>query len=106
MTEDSPNPELEERWQSYLRRRRFGKYLMIIGTVAIVISLVLGIMPVAVAAFSGTVYVSTPWDGYLGVGLNFGLFLIQAGIIARIAPNIMEGDALWVMKMGPFGKGI
>ena len=106
MTEDSPNPELEKRWQSYLRRRRLGKYLMIIGAVAIVISIVFGVLPVAVAAFTGTVYVTTPWDGYLGVGLIFGLFLILAGIIARIAPNMMEGDVLWIMKMGPFGKGI
>jgi len=76
---------------------------MLIGVSVILISIVLGVLPVA--AFSGTVYVSTPWDGYFGVGVIFGLFLIFAGIISRISPNMMEGDALWVMKMGPgFGR--
>lgn len=55
---------------------------------------------------SEAVYVPDPWDGYFTLGIIFGLFLLLAGIIARIAPNMIEGDALWIMKMGPFGKGI
>ena len=106
MTEDKVNPELERRWQSYLRRRKFGKYLLVIGGVVIVVSILLGIIPVAVSAFTGTVYVPNQWDGYFVISVIFGLFLLLAGIIARIAPNMMEGDALWIMKMGPFGKGI
>lgn len=103
MPDDDVNPELERRWQGYLRRRKIGKYLLLTGGITIIASILLGLIPVAVAAFSGTVYVSTPSDGYFGIGLFFGFFLILAGIIARIAPNMMEGDALWIMKMGPFG---
>ncbi len=105
ITDNSVNPELEKRWQRYLRRCRFGKYLMKIGVVVIAISIVLGVIPVAVAAFSGTVDVSTPWSGYMMVGVIIGAFLILVGIIAKIAPNMMEGDALWIMKLDPFGKG-
>lgn len=103
MSDDNVNPELERRWQNYLRRRKIGKYLLVIGGITIVVSIVLGFLPVAVAAFSGTAYVYTPWASYLGIGIFFGIFLILAGVIARIAPNMMEGDALWVWKMGPFG---
>ncbi len=103
MTDGDVNPELEKRWKGYLRRRIIGKYLLLTGGITIIVSILLGIFPVAVAAFSGTVYVFTPSDGYFGIGLFFGFFLILAGIIARIAPNMMEGDALWIMKMGPFG---
>jgi hypothetical protein len=103
MTEDNPNPEMEKRWQDYLKRRRRGKYLIYFGLIAIAVSLFLGYFPVAVAAFTGTVYVSTPWSNYFGVGIFFGIFLIIAGIMARIAPNLMEGDNLWIWKMGPFG---
>ena len=106
MTDDNVNPELEKRWQSYLRRRKIGRYLLAIGGIAIIVSTLLGVLPVAVAAFSGTVYVPTPVSDYFGFGVIFGLVLILAGIISRIAPNMMEGDALWVMKMGPgFGRG-
>ena len=103
MPDDDLNPEVERRWQGYLRRRKIGKYLLVIGCITIIVSIFLGFIPVAVAAFSGTVFVSTPWDSYFGIGLIFGFFLILAGIIARIAPNMMEGDSLWVLKMGPFG---
>ncbi len=103
MTDGDVNPELERRWQSYLRRRKIGKYLLAVGGITIIVSIFIGLLPVAVAAFSGTVFVSTPWDSYFGIGLIFGFFLILAGIIARIAPNMMEGDSLWVLKMGPFG---
>ena len=106
MTEDNLNQEQEERWQSYLRRRRFGKVLLKIGVIMIVACIFLVSIPVAAAAFTGTVYVPSSWDGYFMFGIIFGLFLLLAGIITRIAPNMMEGDALWVMKMGPYGKGI
>ncbi|MFW9848637.1 MAG: hypothetical protein ACFFF4_05820 [Candidatus Thorarchaeota archaeon] len=102
MSEDNPNPEIEKRWKNYLRRRRMGKYLILGGLVVIVTSLILGVFPVAVAAFTGTVYVPSQWDNYVGVGVFFGIFLIIAGIISRIAPNMMEGDNLWIWKMGPF----
>jgi predicted ABC-type exoprotein transport system permease subunit len=104
MSDDTPNPEMEKRWQDYLKRRRRGKYLIIAGIVVIIVSLVLGVFPVAVSAFTGTVYVSTPMSNYFGVGVFFGIFLILAGIVSRIAPNMMEGDALWIWKMGPFGN--
>ncbi len=103
MSDDDVNPELERRWHGYLRRKKIGKYLLVTGGIAIIVSIFLGFLPVAVAAFSGTVYVATPWDGYFGIGLIFGSLLILAGIIARIVPNMMEGDSLWILKMGPFG---
>ena len=106
MTEDNFNRKQEEKWQSYLRRRRFGKILLKIGAIVIVVSFFLGFFPVAVAAFTGIVYVPNQWDGYFILGIIFGLFLLLAGIIARISPNMMDGDALWIMKMGPYGKGI
>jgi polyferredoxin len=105
MNDDIPNPEMEKRWQDYLKRRRRGKYLIYFGLVAIVISIFLGYFPVAVAAFTETVYISTPLSDYFVVGIIFGLVLIVAGFIERISPNMIEGDALWIMKLGPFGKG-
>lgn len=105
MSEDGTNPELDERWQAYLRRRRRGKYLFLLGCIMVIVSLIMRILPMTVAAFSGTVYVPMPWEEYMLVGVVFGIFLILAGVISRIAPNMMEGDALWIMKMGPFGKG-
>lgn len=71
----------------------------------IIVSLILGILPMAVAALTGSVYVSSPWENYVGIGVIFGIFLILAGIISRISPNMMEGDVLWIFKLGPFDKG-
>ena len=104
MTEETPNPEMEKKWQDYLKRRRRGKYLIYFGLIVVAISLFLGYFPVAVAAFSGSVYVPTPWANYVGIGIVFGIFLVLVGIVSRIAPNMMEGDALWIWKMGPFGN--
>ncbi|MHA1908049.1 MAG: hypothetical protein ACW98Y_12190 [Candidatus Thorarchaeota archaeon] len=103
MTEDKPNPEMEKRWQDYLKRRKQGKYLIFLGLIVVATSMVLGMYPVAVAAFTGTVNIQTPWTNYIGVGVFFGVFLILLGLVSRIAPNMMEGDALWIWKMGPFG---
>ena len=72
------------------------------GIVLIAVSLLLAMFPSAVAAFTGTFQVGLPWDNYLGILFVFGLFLLLAGIISRISPDMMEGDALWIYKMGPF----
>ena len=102
---DEPNPEMEERWQKYLRRRKRGKYLTACGVCILTFIAFLAFIPPAVAAYSGTVYVGTPWNDYLGLGMLFGLILIVVGIISMIAPNMMEGDALWIFKLGPFDPG-
>ena len=72
--------------------------------VSIIVSLPLAILPLAVAAYTGTLYISSPWGYYAGWGIVFGILLILAGIISRIAPDFMEGDALWAMKMGPYTR--
>lgn len=103
MSEDGVDPKKEEEWQAYLRRRRRGKRILMLGTIILVASSVLALLPGAVAAFSGTPYiVPTGWEQYLTLAFIFGLVLIFAGFISMISPNMMEGDALWVMKMGPF----
>ena len=75
---------------------------MILGAAVTIVSVTIGILPVTVAAFTGTAYISTPWDQYAGVGVWFGIFLIIVGIVSRIAPNLVEGDGLWIFKLGPF----
>ncbi len=102
MNEDTSNSEQEVRRQILLKRRRRERYLISGGTIMMAVSLLLALLPSAVAAFTGTVSVGLPWDDYLGILFIFGLALLIAGIISRIAPDMMEGDALWIFKMGPF----
>ena len=102
---DEVNPEMEKKWQDYLRRRRIGKYVMALGVVILLVSVIFLAIPVAVAAYSGTIYVETPWENYLGFSILIGIFLIVVGLVSMIAPNMMEGDALWIFKLGPFDKG-
>ncbi|MFW9848636.1 MAG: hypothetical protein ACFFF4_05815 [Candidatus Thorarchaeota archaeon] len=101
MTSDELFPDLEKKRLDNLKRRKRGKYAIILGLIIIVVSIFLGVLPAAVAAFSGTAYIPTSWESYLGIGIIFGVFLIIIGLISIIAPNMMEGDALWVMKTGP-----
>ncbi len=101
MTSEALFPDLEKKRLDNLKRRKRGKYAIILGLIITVASILLGVLPAAVAAFSGTTYVPTPWENYLGVGIIFGVFLIIIGLISIIAPNMMEGDALLVMKTGP-----
>ena len=106
MSEDGVDPKKEEEWQAYLRRRKRGKRILILGTIILVSSSVIAILTGAVAAFSGTPYVPAEWNQYLTLAFIFGLVLIFAGFITMISPNMIEGDALWVMKLTPFpGKG-
>jgi len=93
---------MEKKWQEYLRRQRRSKFLVGIGVLVICVSITLGIIPVAVSAFTGTVYVATPWSDYFGFGVIFGVILVLAGLLSRISPNMIEGDALWALKTGPY----
>ncbi len=102
MSENGVDPKQEEKWQAYLRRRKRGKRILMLGTIILVSSSVIALLPGAVAAFSGTPYVPTGWEQYLTLAFIFGLVLIFAGFLSMISPNMIEGDALWVMKMGPF----
>jgi hypothetical protein len=102
MGEDNIDPKQEEKWQNYLRRRKRGKRILLLGTIILVSSSVIALLPGVVAAFSGTSYVPTGWEQYLTLAFIFGLVLIFAGFLSMISPNMIEGDALWVMKMGPF----
>jgi hypothetical protein len=97
--------EKEKRQQELLKRHRRENILMLSGVIVIAGSVLLAIIPSAVAAYSGMVQVAMPWDDYLGIIFVFGLFLLLAGIISRISPDMMEGDALWIFKLGPFDKG-
>ena len=99
---EEQNPEMEKKWQDYKRRQKQSKILVGIGIFVICVSIALGIIPVAVSAFTGTVYVATPWSDYFGFGVIFGVILVIAGLIARISPNMVEGDALWTLKTGPY----
>ncbi len=96
--------KMDEKWQAYLRRRRRGKYLFLLGCVIVIVSLILRFLPMTVAAFTGTVYVPMPWEDYMMAGVIFGVLLIFAGIISRVSPNMIEGDALWALKMGPYTR--
>ena len=62
MSEDGVDPKKEEEWQAYLRRRKRGKRILILGTIILVSSSVIAILTGAVAAFSGTPYVPAEWN--------------------------------------------
>ncbi len=98
MSEDMSDSKSEE---------KFSKYLIVAGVLLIVIPLLAESILIDVAYFTGSMYLLTlltPMGGFFLVGLIFGIILIVAGILARISWNTGEGDSLWVMKMGPFGK--
>lgn len=87
---------------------RISKYMIVAGALLMVIPLLAESVLIDVAFFTGNVYLLTLLTPVLGgfflFGLIFGSILIFAGILVRISWNTGEGDSLWVMKMGPFGK--